>query len=187
MLNKRIEILGCTASGKTTLCHTLNELGWNAIYEPYIQNPFLEKFFYGEKCSFELQMCFLLQHFNAIETKSFASKNICDFSFALDSLYASILLDKQEKIVYDNLYDYFISKIGRPYCLIKLTCPDDVIVDRLQRRNRDYESNINLDFLKKLNKGATDFTTSEYCIEIDSSKIDISKADEVKKHLLSSI
>ena len=47
---KRVEIIGCTASGKTTLCKTMQKLGWFPVYEPYDHNPFLTDFFAGEKC-----------------------------------------------------------------------------------------------------------------------------------------
>lgn len=182
-MNKRIEIIGCSASGKTTLCNTLKTLGWNVIYEPFLQNPFLLKFFSGESCGFELQMCFLLQHYNIIQSECVASQNICDFSFALDSIYASILLNEQEKRIYYSLYNHLISKINKPDCLIKLTCPDSNIIERMHKRNREYERKVDVDFLKELNKHVMEFTASDNLVEIDSSKIDITNADILKKHL----
>ncbi len=183
-MNKHIEIIGCSASGKTTLCNTLGQIGFNAIYEPYLQNPFLLKHFNGELCGFELQMCFLLQHYNALKTSKKYDKNICDYSFALDRIYASLLLNEQEKHIYDCLYNYIIEATYKPYCIIKLICPDDIIIKRMRERNRDYESEIDTNFLSRLNQSINAFSTDNYCIEIDSSKVDISNVNDVKKYLL---
>lgn len=183
-MNRHIEILGCSASGKTTLCNTLSRLGLKAIHEPYLQNPFLLKYFNGEQCAFELQLCFLLQHYNSLKSTNLSDIIVCDYSFRLDKIYASLLLTEQEGYVYDCIYNHIINATGKPYCLIKLICPDDVIVKRMKKRNRDYESKMDTAFLTKLNQAVCDFSTDDYCIEIDSSKVDISNVDEVKRHLL---
>lgn len=183
-MNKHIEIIGCSASGKTTLCNTLGQLGFNIIYEPFLQNPFLLKYFNGESCGFELQMCFLLQHYNALKSSELCDISICDYSFALDRIYASLLLTKQEIHTYDCLYNYIIETSHKPCCIIKLICPDDIIIKRMRKRNRDYESKMDTTFLLKLNQAVNNFSTDNYCIEIDSSKVNISSIDEVKKHLL---
>lgn len=183
-MNKHIEILGCSASGKTTLCNTLSHLGLKAIHEPYLENPFLIKHFSGEQCAFELQICFLLQHYNSLKSTNLGDISICDYSFELDRIYASLLLTEQERYVYDCIYNHIIDAICKPYCIIKLICPDDIIVKRMKRRNRDYESKMDTSFLSKLNQAVSSFSTDDYCIEIDSSKIDVSNIDEVKKHLL---
>lgn len=183
-MNRHIEILGCSASGKTTLCGTLSRLGLNAIYEPYLQNPFLLKYFSGEQCGFELQVCFLLQHYNSLKEVGLSNMSICDYSFALDRIYASLLLTEKEKRIYDYIYSYISTAIYKPRCIVKLICPNDVIVKRMQKRNRAYESKMDRSFLLKLNQAVSDFTTDNYCIEIDSSKIDVSNDDEVKRHLL---
>lgn len=184
MMNRHIEILGCSASGKTTLCNTLSRLGLNAIYEPYLQNPFLLKYFSGEQCAFELQVCFLLQHYNSLKSTELRNMSICDYSFALDEIYASLLLTEQEKCVYDYVYKHILESTCKPHCIIKLICPDDIIVNRMQMRNRNYESEMDITFLSKLNQAVRDFSTENYCIEIDSSKVDVSCVDEVKNHLL---
>lgn len=184
MINEHIEIVGCAASGKTTLCNTLKELGWEAIYEPYRQNPFLEKIFMGDSCGFELQMCFLLQHFNEIRLKARGQNSICDFSLALDSIYTSLLLKEKEKKFYNDLYDYLVSIVGELRRLIKITCPDDVILNRARERNRNYESKIGKDFFINLNGAIKEVSIEVGCIELDLSKMDYSNPDVVKKYLL---
>ena len=54
----------------------------------------------------------------------------------------------------------------------------------MKQRNRDYEGNMDITFLSKLNQAVCDFSTDIYCIEIDVSKVDVSNVDEVKKYLL---
>ena len=170
----RVEIIGCTASGKTTLCKTMQKLGWTPIYEPYETNPFLTDFFAGEKCAFELQMCFLLQHFNRINSTNHPTKNlICDFSFFLDSIYASILLSNKEMTIYTELLSYIISKISPPKYVIKLTCPNDIIFDRIRNRNRTFEQAIDKEFVEALNQKVNNYTTDCKLIQVDSSQINL--------------
>ncbi len=181
--HNRIEIVGCTASGKSTLCKTLTKLGLDAVYEPYAQNPFIRSFYSGEKCEFELQMCFLLQHYRAIRERDPDSRTVCDFSLMLDTIYAAILLNEEENEVYTRVYTYLISQIGPPRCVIRLTCPDDEIFARIKKRGRDYEQGVDSAFIKALNEKVRTLTVTMPCIEIDSSKVNISDPEEVNKYL----
>ena len=170
----RVEIIGCTASGKTTLCKTMQKLGWTPIYEPYESNPFLTDFFAGGNCAFELQMCFLLQHFNKINGTNHPTKNlICDFSFFLDSIYASILLSNKEMAVYVELFSYIISKIDPPQYVIKLVCPDNIILDRIHNRNRAFEQALDKELVEELNQKVNNYTTDCEQIQVDSSQINL--------------
>ena len=185
---KRVEIIGCTASGKTSLCKTMQKLGWTSLYEPYENNPFLTDFYRGDECAFELQICFLLQHYNKINIQSQAMNNIvCDFSFFLDEIYASILLSEKELILYKELFSYIVSKVEPPEYIIKLTCPDDVITDRINSRNRNYETNIEKNFIKELNRRINNYNVSNRLIQINSFETDFFNVDEVYEKIVKKI
>lgn len=177
---KRIEIIGCMASGKTTLCQTLQKFGWNSIYEPYEHNPFLTSFYNGEKCAFELQMCFLLQHFNEFNSNNqINTYSVCDFSFYLDSIYASLLLSDNELIIYNELLKYIMSQTEPPEYIIKLTCPSEVLLDRINTRNRSFERTINKKFVEELNVRIDNYTIDCKYIQVDSYQTNLFSENEV--------
>ncbi len=96
---------------------------------------------------------------------------ICDFSLALDSVYASILLSKQELKLHSQLLSYIVSKIGHPDLTIKLICPNKVILQRITDRNRDFEQEIGFNFVKQLNNEIDKYIIKNNCLVIDSSQI----------------
>lgn len=184
----RIELIGCIASGKTTLCKTMHRLGWNAIYEPYIENPFLTNFFGGDDCAFETQMCFLLQHYNKIKScNKMSSQNICDFSLSLDYIYATILLNEKEKSLYSDLWEHIHHMIGYPRYLIKIECSDAIILDRITTRGRSYEQAVDVSFVKELNERILSFPNPHNCIVVNSSLVNFSNESEVYDNIIKKI
>ena len=185
---ERVEIIGCTASGKTSLCKTMQKFGWDPIYEPYEYNPFLTSFFERQDCAFELQMCFLLQHYNKIKNANHSSKKIvCDFSLFLDSIYASILLSDKELSVYNELLSYTVSQINPPKYIIKLICPNDVILERIKYRNRDFEKNTDPKFVEELNRRINFYETNCKQIQINSDQINLLNVIEVYEKIVKRI
>ena len=112
---------------------------------------------------------------------------MCDFSFFLDEIYASILLSDRELIAYNELLSYIISQINPPDYVIKLTCPNNVIVDRINTRNRSYERNINESFIKELNLKINNYKTNYQQIQINSAEIDFFNIDEVYEKIVKKI
>ncbi|MBO5110542.1 MAG: deoxynucleoside kinase [Clostridia bacterium] len=181
----RVELIGCTASGKTTLCKTMQKLGWNAIYEPYMQNPFLTSFFQGYDCAFEVQMCFLLQHYNKIKScANLDSQSICDFSLSLDDIYATILLNEKEKSIYNELLAHIRYVIGYPRYIIKIECPDATILNRISIRGRAYEKSVDVNFIQELNDRINCFAIPNNFIVVDSSLINFSNENEVYNEII---
>lgn len=168
----RIEVIGCMASGKTTLCKTMQKMGLDILLEPYEKNPFLTDFYYNYNSTFENQMFFLLQHYNSImKYNGICQRLICDFSLALDYVYASVLLTEQELKLHSQLLSYILSKIGHSDFTIKLVCPDKVILQRIADRNRDFEQEIDFNFVKQLNNEIDKYIVKSKCLVIDSSQI----------------
>jgi deoxyadenosine/deoxycytidine kinase len=146
----RIEICGNIASGKTTLSKCFHACGLFSIEEQFLENPFI-KDFYKDPClfSFETEISFLLQHYHAIKTS--ASDNIiCDYSFTLDKAYADVTLSADRRHIYMQIADELEREIGFPTKIIYLQCPELVLMSRIRKRCRDFESSINLTYLESL-------------------------------------
>lgn len=147
----RFEICGNIASGKTTLCQNLGLSGCCSIYESFSENPFLNAFYTDPaKFSFETEITFLLQHYHAIKTAPAGETKVCDFSIILDKAYADVTLPQRRKEIFLAVAQEVDLELGFPQKIIYLQCPEDVLLERITRRNRDFEKSITIDYLRQL-------------------------------------
>jgi len=155
-----IAIVGNIGAGKTTLTELLSKhLGWEAHYEAVDNNPYLEDFYNDMKrWSFNLQIYFLNSRFNQIkEIQALQHSVIQDrtiyedaYIFA-ENLNEMGLMTARDYENYRSIFDNMTSFIKPPDLLIYLKASIPTLVNNIQRRGRDYEAGIRLDYLSKLN------------------------------------
>jgi deoxyadenosine/deoxycytidine kinase len=135
-----IAIVGNIGAGKTTLTGLLaKNYGWEALYEAVDNNPYLEDFYSDMKrWSFNLQIYFLNSRFQQIvDIQNFNRNVIQDRTIYEDA-----------HIFADNLHDI----IKPPDLLVYLRASVPTLVNNIQRRGREYEASIRIDYLSKLNE-----------------------------------
>lgn len=149
-MNKRIEICGGIAAGKTSLTHVLEKEGFLTIYERLEENPFLNKFYTDseEDNVLETEMVFTLLHYNWIKRKKNEGNVVCDYSIFQDYCYAVNNLRKAEKVVFESLYNYLIEQILPADLIIYLKCNVDCLLQRIKERGRGMEQNISKEYLQ---------------------------------------
>lgn len=173
----RIEICGCIAAGKTTLCQTLTQKKLLSVFENFQENPFWKDFYQDPvQFAFETEITFLLQHYHAIKKQSPTDNCIFDFSLLQDMAYADINLTGVRKKIFTDLAKNLIQEIGYPDLLIYITCPPKIALERIQQRNRDVESSISLSYLEELSAAIEQRINSARhtpsVVQIDSAKFD---------------
>lgn len=186
----RIEICGGIAAGKTTLSLLLKSLGLHIINENFASNPFLHKFYINPTYfSFETELTFLLQHYHDIKI---AKKNknyiVCDYSFYLDLAYSDITLNTNaQKIIFSKVMEEVFRQISPPDFVIYLECPTGVLLNRIQKRGRDFEKTITIEYLSVLSE-AIEKRMREYksnsIISLDSNKINFADNIDHQKIVL---
>ncbi|MBN2269169.1 MAG: 2-amino-4-hydroxy-6-hydroxymethyldihydropteridine diphosphokinase [Sedimentisphaerales bacterium] len=150
-------IAGIIGSGKTTLAGRLAELlDCPTIFEAYDTNPFLPKVYAGEKhLALDSQLYFLTSR--AEQLKPDALENgvrvIADYIFEKELIYAKLLLGDEQLKLYEKLYEPVAPTVTRPVLVIHLVESPDVCLERIHRRNRLYEQQIQQDFLAQLASG----------------------------------
>ena len=156
-----VAIAGNIGAGKTTLTKLLaKHYKWEAQYEDVLDNPYLEDFYNKmERWSFNLQIYFLNSRFRQIlEIRESGKKIIQDRTIYEDAhifapnLHAMGLMTNRDFENYRALFDLMESVVKGPDLLIYLRSTIPNLVAQIQKRGRDYENSISIDYLSRLNE-----------------------------------
>ena len=163
---KYVAIAGNIGAGKTTLCTKLaKNFNWDVQYESADDNPYLNDF-YGDmqRWSFNLQVYFLNSRYRQIlkilqgETTVIQDRTIYeDAHIFAPNLHDMGLMSTRDFQNYQDLFETMTSQIQPPDLLIYLKASISTLVSHIQTRGRDYEGNMSLDYLKRLNKRYEDW------------------------------
>ena len=157
---KHIAVSGNIGAGKTTLSEMLGkQFNWEVHYEDANANPYLSDFYDDmQRWSFNLQIYFLNSRYRQIIDIQKGDKVIIqdrtiyeDANIFAPNLHEMGLMAKRDFENYKTLFDTMTSQINPPDLLIYLKASIPTLVGHIQKRGRDYEGNISLDYLKRLN------------------------------------
>src|SRR5699024_1304398 len=156
-----IAIAGNIGAGKTTLTKLLaKHYKWEPQFEEVVENPYLEDFYNQmERWSFNLQVYFLNTRFRQILEIRESGKDIIqdrtiyeDAHIFAPNLHAMGLMTSRDFNNYRSLFDLMESVTRPPDLLIYLRSNVPNLVDQIQKRGRDYENSISIDYLTRLNE-----------------------------------
>ena len=160
-MGMHIAIAGNIGSGKTTLTSLLaKHFGWQPHYEDVDTNPYLPSFYEDmQRWSFNLQIYFLNSRFRQIVDIRQSGKNVIqdrtiyeDANIFAPNLHTMNLMTARDYDNYQSLFQLMASFIQPPDLLIYLRADVPTLVRNIQKRGRDYEASIRLDYLKSLNE-----------------------------------
>ncbi len=155
-----IAVAGNIGSGKTTLTTLLsNHYGWEPKYESVDYNPYLVDFYKDmHRWSFNLQVYFLNKRFEDIVAIRNSKKHYIqdrtiyeDAKIFAPNLHSMGLMDSRDFENYSALFNLMISLVKAPDLIIYLKSSIPNLVAQIQKRGREYESSIRIDYLKGLN------------------------------------
>ena len=186
-----IAIAGNIGSGKTTLTRLLSKhFGWKPHFEEVDNNPYLESFYEDMKrWSFNLQIYFLNSRFRQVMDIRKSGENIIQdrtiyedaYIFAAN-LYDMGLMETRDYENYQALFELMSSFLQAPDLLIYLRASVPTLVRQIQKRNRDYEQSIRLDYLKALNKRYENWIANYNkgkLLILESDNIDLEKPEDL--------
>ena len=155
-----IAVAGNIGAGKTTLSELLaKHYKWIPHYEDVDENPYLNDFYNDmQRWSFNLQIYFLNSRFKQITDIRKSGKTIIqdrtiyeDAEIFAPNLHSMGLMSTRDFNNYKTLFDLMVSVIQPPNLLIYLRATVPTLVNQIQKRGREYESSIRIDYLKQLN------------------------------------
>ncbi len=158
---KHIAVAGNIGAGKTTLTEMLSKhYKWIPHFEDVDHNPYLMDFYEDmPRWSFNLQIYFLNSRLRQLVEIQRGTETVIqdrtiyeDANIFAPNLHDMGLMSKRD---FDNYYVFFQtlkSMVKPPDLLIYLNASVPTLVGNIQKRGREYEENIRLDYLKKLNE-----------------------------------
>jgi len=180
-----IAIEGNIGAGKTSLA-TMVSHDFNAklILERFADNPFLPKFYEDAKrYAFTLEMSFLADRYQQIsddlsQLDLFKDFIVSDYDVFKSLIFSKVTLPEDEFKLYRKLFYLMYKDIAKPDLYIYLYQNTQRLQQNIKKRGRDYEQDIQDDYLDKINSGYLEFLKSQTDFNIKT--IDISDKDFVE-------
>lgn len=194
-----IAIAGNIGAGKTTLATKLaHHFGWEPFFEAVDQNPYLKDFYEDmPRWAFHLQIYFLNSRFNQVQQIRQSKKNVVqdrtiyeDAHIFAKNLHDSGMLTTRDYHNYLELFKSMSSMVQPPDLLVYLRADLPKLVSQIQKRGRDYESNIRLDYLQHLNEHYEEWISSYKegkLLIVDVNNLDFAKNPEDLGFILNKI
>ena len=158
---KHIAISGNIGSGKTTLAEKLSRhYNWTPLYESVEHNPYLKDFYSDmTRWAFHLQIYFLNSRFNQVHQIRNSEKTIIqdrtiyeDAHIFAANLHKSGHITDRDFQSYLDIFNSMIHFVQPPDLMIYLKADIPKLVQQIQKRDRDFEYNIKLEYLRTLNE-----------------------------------
>lgn len=184
-----IGIAGNIGSGKTTLTKMLaDHYGWTPKYESVTYNPYLEDYYKDiPRWSYNLETYFLAQRFkDVLEISKSDGVVIQDRTLQegvrifVRNNYEMGNLSQRDYETYMQLFEVMMSMAGMPDLLIYLRSSINHLVYQIQKRGRDYEQGMSIDYLDRLNRKYEEWIASYpgKVLVIDADNLDFQNKPE---------
>lgn len=166
-----IVIAGNIGSGKTTLTGMLaKHYGWEAHYESVTDNPYLNDYYNDiARWSFNLEVYFLKERFKDVLQIAQSERNVVQDRSIMEGVYVFTAgnhdmgnLSDRDYETYISLFEQMMDVMKQPDLMIYLRASVPHLVANIQKRGREYEQSMKIDYLTELNERYEDFVLNKY-------------------------
>ena len=180
-----IAIEGNIGAGKTSLATLIaNDFNGKLVLERFADNAFLPKFYKEpQRYAFTLEMSLLADHYQQIsddlsQLDLFKDFLVSDYDIYKSLIFSKITLAEDEFKLYRKLFYLMYKDIAKPDLYVYLYQNTQKLQENIKKRGRDYEQEIEDDYLEKINSGYLEFLRNQD--ELNVKIIDISDRDFVE-------
>ena len=179
-----IVIAGNIGSGKSTLTQMLaKHYRWEPRYETVAENPYLEDYYRDlHRWSFNMEVFFLKERFRDLIDIAHADHTIIQDRSIFEGVYVFMANNKamgnlsdRDYETFMELFDQMMTVVHVPDLMIYLRASVAHLVGNIQKRGRNYEQQIQLEYLENLNRRYDDFIKNKYpgrVITIEKDNLD---------------
>jgi deoxyadenosine/deoxycytidine kinase len=179
-----IVVAGNIGSGKSTLTKMLaRHYGWEARYEAVVGNPYLDDYYRDlHRWSFNLEVYFLKERFRDLIDIAKTDHTVIQDRSIFEGVYVFMENNKAMGNLSERDYDTFMELFQQmmtvvrvPDLMIYLRASVAHLVGNIQKRGRDYEQQMQLEYLENLNRRYEDFILHKYpgrVMTIDKDALD---------------
>ena len=179
-----IAVAGNIGSGKSTLTRLLaRHYGWEARFEAVEHNPYLEDYYRDiHRWSFNMEVYFLKERFRDLIDIAHADHPIIQDRTIYEGVYVFMAnnrdmgnLSERDYETYMELFEQMMTVVKVPDLMIYLRASVPHLVSNIQKRGRDYEQTMQLEYLQNLNRRYDDFIEHKYpgrVITIEKDQLD---------------
>lgn len=166
-----IAIAGNIGSGKTTLTNMLaKHYGWKKFLEPVEKNPYLDDYYKDiPRWVLNMEVFYLKQRFRNLLDIQNSKETIIQDRSIFEGVYVFVAnnrkmgyMDERDFDTYMGLFDSMMTVARPPELMIYLRSSVPHLVKNIQKRGRDYEQQIPLDYLQGLNTLYEEFIMKKY-------------------------
>lgn len=133
------------------------------ILEQFEDNPFLPGFYKDPaRHAFPVELYFMAERFQHLkkllsEADIFKTFTVSDFLFQKSLIFANNNLTDDESKLYRTLFDIINPSLPKPDIILYLYAPVDTLLERIQKRGRDYEQSIQAEYLDNIQNAYLDY------------------------------
>lgn len=166
-----IAVAGNIGSGKTTLTNMLaKHYGWTPRFESVDFNPYLEDYYKDiPRWSFNMEVYFLKERFRDLIEISHSTENIIQDRSIFEGVYVFTATNKamgnlsdRDFEAYMDLFDNMMEMVKYPDLMVYLRASVSHLIGNIQKRGREYEQAMPIEYLSNLNERYEDFIFNKY-------------------------
>ena len=179
---ERVGLIGVNGSGKTTLTNMLaKHYGWKKFLEPVDDNPYIDDYYKDiSRWALNLEVFFLKQRFKNLLEIEKSKETIIQDRTIFEGVYVFATnnknmgnMDERDYDTYMGLFDSMMKVIKMPELMVYLRASVPHLVKNIQKRGRDYEQQMPIDYLQGINNLYDEFIYKKYkgkvlVIEVDN-------------------
>jgi len=187
--NRYIVVEGVIGAGKTSLSRLLSErLNARLLLEEVEENPFLKDFYVDRaRFAFPTQMHFLFSRYQQQrelrQQDLFRERTVSDYLFQKDRVFANLNLTDKELALYEKVVGWLELEVTRPDVVVYLQASTDTLMERVARRGRPFERDMDRTYMQALNEAYNYFFfhyTEAPLLVVNTNRIDFVKnADDL--------